>query len=158
MHTEIRVQEADFDLGAVTESMRARQRDIGAIASFVGVVREHTASVDAAARGLYLEHYPGVTERSLQDIVDRAAARWPLLDVVVVHRVGWLAPTEQIVLVVVGSAHRHAAFAACAYVMDYLKTDAVFWKKERRADGSEAWIESTAGDHHAAAEWHRPPG
>lgn len=156
MHSEILVQASDFSLQEVLDAMRARQRDIGAIASFVGVVREHTATVDAAAQGLYLEHYPGVTERSIQGIVDRAAERWPLADVVVIHRVGWMAPTEQIVLVVVGSAHRQAAFAACAFVMDYLKTDAVFWKKERRADGSEAWIESTAADHRAAADWKQP--
>ncbi len=164
MHSEVWVQEADFSLQAVCDSMRGRHRDVGAVVSFVGVVRDllEPASVHddvlpappaSASPGLYLEHYPEVTERSIAEIIERAASRWPLLDVVVVHRVGWLAPTDQIVLVAVASSHRAAAFSACAFLMDYLKTDAVFWKKERRADASEQWIESTHADYRASAAW-----
>ena len=164
MHTEVWVQEADFSVQAVCDGMRSRHRDVGAVVSFVGVVRDvvDPASVDDAATqapaaavnsGLYLEHYPEVTERSIAEIIARAALRWPLLDVVVIHRVGWLAPTDQIVLVAVASGHRAAAFSACAFLMDYLKTDAVFWKKERRADASERWIESTHADYRASAAW-----
>ncbi len=167
MHTEVWVQEADFSLQAVCDSMRSRHRNVGAVVSFVGVVRdlvEPAPAIDEsphalvqspapAGPGLYLEHYPEVTERSIMDIIERAALRWPLLDVVVIHRVGWLAPTDQIVLVAVASGHRAAAFSACAFLMDYLKTDAVFWKKERRADASERWIESTHADYRASAAW-----
>ena len=170
MHTEVRVQEADFSVQAVCDSMRSRHRDVGAVVSFVGVVRDILRpageSADAlqaapdvrpvATPGLFLEHYPGVTERSISELIERAALRWPLLDVVVVHRVGWLAPTDQIVLVAVASGHRAAAFSACAFLMDYLKTDAVFWKKERRADASEHWIESTHADYRASAAWREP--
>ena len=173
MHTEVWVQEADFSLQAVCDRMRGRHRDVGALVSFVGVVRDliDAPTAEPGARGaqvpteshttvrpaLYLEHYPGVTEHSITEIIERAALRWPLQDVVVIHRVGWLAPTDQIVLVAVASGHRAAAFSACAFLMDYLKTDAVFWKKERHADASEHWIESTQADHRASAAWSDQP-
>ena len=104
------------------------------------------APVAPSSQALYLEHYPGVTERSIEAFARQAQARWPLLEVIVVHRVGWLEPTAQIVLVVTVSSHRAAAFAAAAFLMDYLKTDAVLWKKERHADGGETWLEATHGD------------
>lgn len=153
MHCDVWVGEEDFEVGATLARIRERTSDVGAVVSFVGLVRERTQSISSAATALYLEHYPGVTERSIRAIVAQAAARWPISDVVVLHRVGWLGPSAQIVLVAVASAHRRAAFDACTFVMDYLKTDAVFWKKERRADGSEHWIESSAGDLAAVNAW-----
>ena len=112
------------------------------------------APVAPSSQALYLEHYPGVTERSIEAFARQAQARWPLLEVIVVHRVGWLEPTAQIVLVVTVSSHRAAAFAAAAFLMDYLKTDAVLWKKERHADGGETWLEATHGDQAATRAWH----
>ena len=112
------------------------------------------APVTPSSQALYLEHYPGVTERSIEAFARQAQARWPLLEVIVVHRVGWLEPTAQIVLVVTVSSHRAAAFAAAAFLMDYLKTDAVLWKKERHADGGETWLEATHGDQAATRAWH----
>ena len=116
------------------------------------------APVAPSSQALYLEHYPGVTERSIEAFARQAQARWPLLEVIVVHRVGWLEPTAQIVLVVTVSSHRAAAFAAAAFLMDYLKTDAVLWKKERHADGGETWLEATHGDQAATRAWHVSAG
>ena len=151
MRADIRVQLDDFDIAA--EWAACRQRcggDCGAIVAFGGLVRDRFG--DSEVQGLHLEHYPGMTEDSIRRIVDQAAERWRLLDVVVVHRVGDLAPEEQIVLVLAASGHRPDAFAACEFIMDYLKTDAVFWKKERREDG-DVWIESTAGDRTRRESW-----
>jgi molybdopterin synthase catalytic subunit len=149
----IRVQEADFAVADEYGSARERLRGAaGAIASFVGLVRERVA--DGRVDELHLEHYPGMTERSIGTIIDQAIGRWPLLDVVVIHRVGALGPQEQIVLVQVASAHRTAAFAACEFIMDYLKTDAVFWKRERGSAGSR-WIESTGEDRERVTTWDR---
>ena len=136
------VQAQDFDAGA---EMRALQRDskVGAVASFVGVVREVAMT---------LEHYPGMTERALQKIVEEARGRWQVLDCTVIHRVGALKPTDQIVLVAVASAHRGDAFQACEFVMDYLKTQAPFWKKEHRASGA-TWVEARTADDAAADRW-----
>jgi len=135
---KVSVQAQDFDAGA---EMRALQRDakVGAVASFVGVVREV---------GMTLEHYPGMTERALQKIVEEARGRWQVLDCTVIHRHGALKPTDQIVLVVVASAHRGDAFAACEFIMDYLKTQAPFWKKE-----AAGWVEARASDDNAAERW-----
>jgi len=135
---KVAVQAQDFDAGA---EIRALSRDpkVGAVASFVGVVREV---------GMTLEHYPGMTERALQKIVAEARGRWQVLDCTVIHRYGPLAPTDQIVLVVVASAHRRDAFAACEYIMDYLKTQAPFWKKE-----AAGWVEARAADDRAAERW-----
>jgi len=135
---KIRVQREDFDAGA---EMRALSRDpkVGAVASFVGVVREV---------GMTLEHYPGMTERSLERIAEQAKGRWQVLDCTVIHRVGPLEPTDQIVLVAVASAHRGDAFSACEFIMDYLKTQAPFWKKE-----AAGWVEARASDDKAADRW-----
>ena len=151
MERTIRVQEEDFDLAAEWSSCRERCGGAGgAVVAFGGLVRDRFA--DSEVKGLYLEHYPGMTEASIGRIVDQAGERWRLLDVVVIHRVGDLAPRDQIVLVLVASGHRPDAFAACEFIMDYLKTDAVFWKKERRAAG-DAWIESTASDRSRRQSW-----
>ena len=135
---KVAVQREDFDAGA---EIRALSRDpkVGAVASFVGVVREV---------GMTLEHYPGMTEKALQGIVDEARARWKLLECTVIHRYGRLEPTDQIVLVVVAGAHRGEAFEACEFIMDYLKTRAPFWKKE-----AAGWVEARAADDQAAERW-----
>ena len=162
MHLDIRIQTEDFSLDAVLEGIRGRHRQAGAVVAFVGLVRERgqgAAAVQATgarpdpASALYLEHYPGVTERSIEAFARQAQVRWPLLEVVVVHRIGWLEPCAQIVLVVTVSSHRQAAFESAAFLMDYLKTDAVLWKKERAANGDEAWIEATQGDRQATQAW-----
>jgi len=151
VNVEIRVQQADFSVAAEYESLLARlPAGTGAVASFVGLVREMAGTDDVQT--LLLEHYPGMTERSIGGIVDRAGERWPVSDVLVVHRVGELAPNAQIVLVQVASAHRAAAFAACEFIMDYLKTDAIFWKRETTSGGGR-WVESTAEDRDRASAW-----
>lgn len=154
-HVDIRIATNDFAMAEEYARMRERQGGrSGAIASFVGLVRDRTE--DQAVGTLHLEHYPGMTERSMAAIVDQVSSRWPLDDVVVIHRVGALAATEQIVLVLVASAHRAAAFAACMYIMDYLKTDAVLWKRESSAEGSR-WIEATTEDRARVLAWSAPP-
>ena len=146
----VRVQTEDFDAGAEIARLRAANRSVGAIAAFIGTVRD--VNDDAAVTGLTLEHYPGMTESAIADIVDAAKARFDIRDALVVHRVGALLPGDQIVLVVVTSAHRGMAFDACEFVMDLLKTRAPFWKKERLPDG-ERWVEARASDDEAAARW-----
>jgi len=156
--TQVRVSADDFDVGAVCAEMRqAHGAALGALVTFTGLVREHNphAGDGSQVAALTLEHYPGMTEASIESIIARAAARWPLLEVRVVHRVGTMQPTEQIVLVAVASGHRDAAFAAAEFVMDYLKTDAVFWKKEQTQSGTH-WVQSTAQDHQRAREWQAP--
>ncbi|MEE4383996.1 MAG: molybdopterin synthase catalytic subunit MoaE [Pseudomonadales bacterium] len=150
MRPEIRVGPEDFDLGEAYAALRRRAPAAGAVAAFVGCVRD--LSDGGAVDVLELEHYPGMTERSVAEVADEAARRWPLDALTVVHRVGRLGPAEQIVLVLAASAHREAAFDAARFVMDYLKTRAVFWKRERGPAG-ERWIESRASDHAAAAAW-----
>ena len=130
--------------------MRAADARVGAVASFIGTVRD--VNDDAAIRKLTLEHYPGMTEKALEAIVAEAKARFPIYDALVVHRVGELKPQDQIVLVVVTSAHRADAFDACRFLMDYLKTRAPFWKKEATPQG-ERWVEARASDDEAAARW-----
>ena len=146
----IRVQNEAFDLGAEVDGMRAGRTDIGAIASFVGLARDITEGSGVAA--MTLEHYPGMTEKALAKLVDEACARWTLLDVTVIHRVGRLLPGDPIVLVAVASQHRGEAFAACEFIMDFLNTQAPFWKKEETADGAR-WVEARASDDAAAARW-----
>ena len=146
----VRVQTDDFDAGAEIAQLRLADRGIGAIAVFVGTVRD--VNGDATVSALTLEHYPGMTESALAEIVDAAKARFDVRDVLVVHRVGTLVPGDQIVLVVVTSGHRGMAFQACEYVMDFLKTRAPFWKKEQRPDG-ERWVEARASDDEAASRW-----
>jgi len=135
-----------------TEVARLRGRDarVGAVACFVGTVRD--VNDDAAVRTLTLEHYPGMTEKALAEIEAQARGRFDVLDVRIIHRVGMLAPTDQIVLVAVTSAHRAEAFGACEFLMDYLKTRAPFWKKEHTPDGGR-WVEARASDDDAVARW-----
>ncbi|MDE0348221.1 MAG: molybdenum cofactor biosynthesis protein MoaE [Gammaproteobacteria bacterium] len=154
MTVSIRVQREDFSLADEWTALRARTgTGSGAIAAFAGLVREDARG--GPTETLFLEHYPGMTESSIADIVREAEERWPLDDVVIVHRVGELKPGDQIVLVLVASGHRAAAFAACEFLMDYLKTRAVFWKKETRGAASE-WIRSTEDDFERAASWSEP--
>lgn len=147
---KIVVQTEPFDLGAEVDAMRAGRTDIGAVASFVGLARDMNEGSGVAA--MTLEHYPGMTEKALKEVVDSARARWTLQDVTVIHRVGRLLPGDPIVLVAVASRHRGEAFAACEYIMDFLKTQAPFWKKEETPEG-ERWVEARESDDAAAARW-----
>ena len=146
----VRVQIEDFDAGAEMAAMRRSNPKIGAIASFVGVVRDMNEGTHVAQ--MTLEHYPGMTEKALEDIVEQARRRWDIYDALVVHRIGTLRPTDQIVLVMVASAHRGEAFDACEFLMDYLKTRAPFWKKESTPEGSR-WVEARTADDAAAGRW-----
>jgi molybdopterin synthase catalytic subunit len=147
---KILVQTEAFDLGAEVDAMRQGRTDIGAIASFVGLARDLNEGSGVTA--MTLEHYPGMTEKALAALVDEANTRWTLLDVTVIHRVGRLLPGDSIVLVAVASSHRGEAFAACEFIMDYLKTQAPFWKKEETPEG-ERWVDARASDDAAAARW-----
>jgi molybdopterin synthase catalytic subunit len=146
----VRIQTADFDVGAEIAALRRGDPRIGAVASFIGVVRDVNEG-DAVAE-MTLEHYPGMTEKAIEEIVGQAKGRWNIYDALVIHRVGRLKPTDQIVLVVVTSAHRGDAFAACEFIMDYLKTRAPFWKKEQGGAGAR-WVEARASDDIAADRW-----
>jgi molybdopterin synthase catalytic subunit len=146
----VKIQTADFDAGAEIAALRRGNPKIGAVASFVGVVRDVNEG-DAVAE-MTLEHYPGMTERSIEEIVTQARGRWAVLDALVIHRIGTLKPTDQIVLVIVTSAHRGDAFAACEFIMDYLKTRAPFWKKEQAGKGAR-WVEAREADDIAAERW-----
>ncbi len=147
---KIQVQESDFDPGAEIAALHAGQPKVGAVASFVGLVRD--LNDGESVTSLTLEHYPAMTEKSLREIVDQAMGRWSLLDVSLIHRVGELKPLDRIVFVGVASMHRGEAFAACEFIMDYLKTLAPFWKKEG-TPGSERWVEAHASDETAAERW-----
>ena len=149
----VRVQIADFDIGAEIAVLRRDDPGVGAIASFIGLVRDLNEG-DAVA-GMTLEHYPGMTERALSGIVAEAKGRWDIIDALVIHRVGELKPLDQIVLVAVSGAHRGPAFEACEFIMDYLKTQAPFWKKEQTAQGAR-WVEARASDDRAAERWNGP--
>ncbi len=146
----IRVQESVFDAGVEQRALLEGRSDIGAVVSFTGLVRDFNERPEVQA--LTLEHYPGMTEAALGEIVEQAESRWPLQGVTVIHRIGRLAPADPIVLVVVASAHRRAAFEACDFIMDYLKTRAPFWKKEHTASG-DYWVSERDGDHHDARRW-----
>jgi molybdopterin synthase catalytic subunit len=146
----IRVQTEDFDVGAELAALSQGNRKIGAITSFVGLVRDLSDGSDVAA--MTLEHYPGMTEQALQDIEAEARRRWDLEDVLIVHRYGRLEPGDRIVLVAVASAHRGMAFEACHFLIDWLKTKAPFWKLEATPQG-ERWVEAKSSDDHAAARW-----
>jgi molybdopterin synthase catalytic subunit len=146
----VRVQVEDFDAGLEMARLRAADARVGAVAAFVGTVRDLNDAQRVST--LTLEHYPGMTEKALEDIVAQARQRFDIYDALVVHRVGTLRPTDQIVLVVVTSAHRGDAFDACRFLMDYLKTRAPFWKKEQTPDGTR-WVEARASDEEAAARW-----
>lgn len=146
----VRVQSADFDVAREIAELRRGDPRVGAVAVFIGTVRDVNDA--AMIRTLTLEHYPGMTEKALAGIVAEAKARWDLIDALVIHRVGELAPADQIVMVGVTSAHRGEAFAACEFIMDYLKTRAPFWKKEATPAG-ERWVDARASDDDAAARW-----
>jgi len=146
----VRVQTADFDLSEEVRLLRAGRPEVGAVVTFVGTVRDINEGASVAE--LELEHYPGMTEKALEDIVARACERFDLADALVVHRVGPMRPLEQIVLVVTLSAHRGEAFAACEFVMDYLKSEAPFWKKEQTPDGTR-WVDARSSDEAALKRW-----
>ncbi len=150
----VRVQTEDFDVSAELKALRAGRPQVGAVAMFVGTVRD--INEGDAVSAMELEHYPGMTESSLQAMIDQAHQRWDVLDCLIVHRVGRLAPLDQIVLVIVSSAHRKQAFEACEYLMDFLKTEAPFWKKESTLEGTR-WVEARETDEAAAARWAQPP-
>jgi molybdopterin synthase catalytic subunit len=148
----IRVQEAPFDLGAELAALSAGRTDIGAVASFTGLVRDHAG--EQAVGAMTLEHYPGMTEKKLAEIEAEACARWPLQACLIVHRYGRMLPGEPIVLVATASQHRAAALDACAFLIDWLKTEAPFWKLEETS-GTAQWVEARATDDRAAARWQR---
>jgi molybdopterin synthase catalytic subunit len=158
----VSVQEADFDAGAEIAALSAGRDDVGAVASFVGLVRADKSATPivgagdtAAVQAMTLEHYPGMTEKALQAIVEEARGRWDIYGVRVIHRVGRLVPGDRIVFVAVASSHRGDAFAACEFIMDYLKTRAPFWKKEETAQGGR-WVDARESDDHAAGRWEAP--
>ena len=148
----VRVQEADFDLGAELTALTAGNHRIGGLGVFVGLVRD--VAGDAAVAGMTLEHYPGMTERQLEAIEAEARSRWPLEASLIVHRVGRLEPGDNIVLVACASAHRQAALDATAFLIDWLKTKAPFWKLEETPDGAN-WVDARESDDAAAARWNR---
>ncbi len=147
---EVRVQSEDFDLTAEVARLRANQPKVGAVVTFVGTVRDLNEGATVAE--MELEHYPGMTEAALQDIVEQACTRWPLAGALVIHRVGPLLPQAQIVLVAVSAAHRGEAFAGCEFIIDYLKTAAPFWKKEQTPEGAR-WVDARSSDDVAMAKW-----
>ncbi len=146
----VSIQSADFDLSAEVAALRAGDGGVGAVASFVGTVRDRSDGSDVSA--MELEHYPGMTERAIEDMIDQALQRFDIRQARVVHRVGPLAVGEQIVLVAVASAHRGQAFQACEFLMDYLKTQAPFWKKETTPAGSR-WVDAREADDAALRRW-----
>jgi molybdopterin synthase catalytic subunit len=146
----VRVQTEDFDLTTEIAQLRANTPKVGAIVNFVGVVRDLNEGEQIAE--MELEHYPGMTEKALEDIITQARGRWDLFDALVIHRVGPLKPLDQIVLVAVTSAHRGEAFAACEFIIDYLKTQAPFWKKEQTPQGSR-WVDARVTDDEAMKKW-----
>lgn len=148
----VRVQQEDFDLSAEVAALRAGQPGVGAVAAFVGLVRDMNEG--SGVSEMALEHYPGMTEKALEAIVAEAGARWDILGARIIHRVGTLQPCDQIVLVAVSSAHRGEAFAACEFIMDYLKTRAPFWKREVTPAGAR-WVDARETDDSAAARWEK---
>ena len=146
----IRICEQDFDLTTEIARLRAARPEVGAVVAFIGTVRDMNDGLPVAE--MVLEHYPGITEKSIQTIVDQARLRWPLFETLVIHRVGPLQPQDQIVLVAVSAAHRGEAFAACEFIMDYLKTEAPFWKKEQTSLGAR-WVDARVTDDAALAKW-----
>lgn len=147
----VRVQLEDFNAGDEISKLRSARKDIGAVVSFVGQVRD--MNVGEHVTELTLEHYPGMTEKALETIAEQAKSRWDLVDVLVIHRIGSLKPLDQIVLVAVSSAHRGEAFRACEFIMDYLKTEAPFWKKEILQSGESRWVEAKDSDDTARKRW-----
>lgn len=148
----VRVQQEDFDLSAEVAALRAGQPGVGAVAAFVGLVRDMNEG--SGVSEMALEHYPGMTEKALEAIVAEVRTRWDILGARIIHRVGTLQPCDQIVLVAVSSAHRGEAFAACEFIMDYLKTRAPFWKREVTPAGAR-WVDARETDDSAAARWEK---
>jgi molybdopterin synthase catalytic subunit len=146
----VRIQSADFDLSAEVAALRAGDARVGAVVGFVGTVRDMNDGANVAE--MELEHYPGMTEQAVETIVEQAKARWPLYAALVIHRVGPLKPMDQIVLVACSAAHRGEAFAACEFIIDYLKTQAPFWKKEQTPDGAR-WVDARSTDDQALEKW-----
>jgi molybdopterin synthase catalytic subunit len=146
----IRIQTHDFDLSTELAQLRAQDARVGAVVSFIGTVRDMNEGAGVAE--MELEHYPGMTEKALEQIVAHARARWDIFNALVIHRVGPLKPLDQIVLVAVTSAHRGEAFAACEFIMDYLKTEAPFWKKEQTPQGAR-WVDARSSDDKALEKW-----
>lgn len=155
--SSVSIQRADFDAAREIAALRAADGRVGAVCSFIGTVRD--ASDGRTVSAMELEHYPGMTERAIEAMIDAACARFDILGARVVHRVGLLAPLDQIVLVAVSSAHRGEAFRACEFLMDYLKTQAPFWKKESTPEGAR-WVDARVSDDAALARWgiHAPNG
>ncbi|MEL6372534.1 MAG: molybdopterin synthase catalytic subunit MoaE [Pseudomonadota bacterium] len=151
----VRVQNEDFDVNAEIDALRGLSDEIGAIVTFTGTVRGRANGESLSA--MTLEHYPGMTERELARVEAMALERWPLQGTTIIHRIGELEPGANIVLVVTASRHRQAAFDAAAFLMDYLKTSATFWKKEAAADGSGSWVDARESDDEALARWADPP-
>lgn len=149
----IRVQAGDFDIGAEITRLMAARTDVGAVVTFTGLVRD---MADAPLKAMSLEHYPGMTEKSLGEIEAEARARWPLQDCLIIHRYGRLKPGDRIVLVVTASAHRDAAFEAARFLMDWLKTEAPFWKREETGEGAK-WVDAKSSDGEAALKWKKGP-
>ena len=150
MMAQVLIQEGPFDAGALIAQTHRANPKVGAVATFIGLVRDINEGSDVSL--MTLEHYPGMTERAIEQICCDAAERWDVLEARVVHRVGTLRPTDPIVIVVVASGHRKDAFEACEFIMDFLKTRAPFWKKERTGD-AERWVQARASDDEAAARW-----
>jgi molybdopterin synthase catalytic subunit len=150
--SDVRIQAEDFDLGEEINSLRADDPRVGAICSFVGTVRDRHAGMIASIGSMELEHYPGMTEKAIQTMIDEAQRRFDIYAARVVHRVGVLKPLDQIVLVAVTSAHRGESFKACEFLMDYLKTQAPFWKKEETPEGAR-WVDARVADDVALARW-----
>ena len=148
----VRIQSADFDLAREIAELRAGDGRVGAVCSFVGTVRDRTAGAPGSISSMELEHYPGMTEASIEAMIDEAHSRFDMFGARVVHRIGLLQPLDQIVLVAVTSAHRGQSFQACEFLMDYLKTQAPFWKKEQTADGAR-WVDARVSDDLALAKW-----
>lgn len=155
MKKKVLICEAPFDLKTEHDELKSAGLDVGAITTFVGTVRD--INQDDKVRGLHLEHYPGMTERELDKILNEAASRWSLIAATVIHRIGDLLPGDEIVFVGIASEHRGDAFKSCEFVMDYLKTRATFWKKETTNDG-ERWLETRETDVAAAKSWQDSPG
>jgi len=148
----VAIQTADFDLSAEVAALRAGDGGVGAVASFIGTVRDRNGGPGGDVRAMELEHYPGMTESAIEAMIDQAFSRFDIRGARVVHRVGLLQPRDQIVLVAVSSAHRGQAFQACEFLMDFLKTQAPFWKKETTPEGAR-WVDARVADDAALARW-----
>ena len=148
----VSIQTQDFDLSQEVAQLRAADARVGAVCSFVGTVRDRNGGADPLVQALELEHYPGMTEKSIEAMVDEAHSRFDIYGARVVHRIGLLQPLDQIVLVAVISAHRGESFKACEFLMDYLKTQAPFWKKEHSPEGAQ-WVDARVSDDAALQRW-----